>query len=168
MKGPPLEDQDMLGKSESIVHRSRRLSEALFREAQRMPQYRRVLATRERCLQFEAKLKEKATWLNNTLDTKLPDDVVGTVVIRLSRRLAAWEHSPILQRERQKKQVAKRQRRNRGRDLQIVRFYENGESQRRIAMRFRVSRGAVEHVLQRDAPHLLKPRADTTDTSAAG
>jgi DNA invertase Pin-like site-specific DNA recombinase len=119
-----------------------------------MPEYKRVLATRERCRQFEDKLLTIARWLNTDLNmnTKLPDNVVQDVVIRLSSRIAAWEHSPIRQRERQKLQAAARRRRNRGRDYHIVRLHENGESQRHIAEHFGISRNAVRNVLRRDLP----------------
>ena len=133
-----------------------------------MPEFKQVLATRERCRQFEDKLLATAQWINSDLNmnTKLPDDVVEDIVIRLAGRIAAWEHSPIRQRERQELQVAARRRRNRGRDLRIVRLYENGESQRRLAARFGISRSAVRNVLRRDLPR--PPEQSQNDTGAAG
>lgn len=154
-----------LAKAESIVERAREVSKVLFKEAKRMPEYKRVLATRERCIQFDEKLKDKAERINTRLKTKLPDDVLADVAIRLSSKLAMWEHSPIRQRERQKKQVAKRRRNNRGRDLRILRFHEDGLSQRRIAKEVGCSRGAVERVLRW---HYPPPDKKQDDTSAAG
>ena len=138
-----------LGEAESLVGRARLVSGALFKEAKRMPEYKRILATRERCSQFEKKLLKVAQWIDGRLATQLPDDVLKEVVMRLSRRIAIWEHAPSCQRERQKKQVAKRRRGNRGRDQRIVRLHEDGESQRRIAEKLEISRGAVEKVLRR-------------------
>ena len=139
-----------LAKAESIVERARTVSTALFQAARHLPEYKLVLRSRERCLQFEGKLLETAKWINRRLDTELSDDVLKEVVVRLAGRIASWEHSSERQRERQKKQVAKRRRRNKGRDLRIVRYYENGESQRRIADRLGISRNAVRNVLKRD------------------
>ena len=121
-----------------------------------MPEYGRVLATPERNAQFERKLLRRARmidsrWAPNFLPTRWTK-----VVERLANRFAAWEHSPDLQKGRQKKQVLKRQRHNRGRDLQIVRYIENGESQRKVADRLGTTRWVVQHVLKRDAQHLLK------------
>ena len=115
-----------------------------------MPEYKQVLATRERCQQFEDKLLVRAQCIDMRLNTRLPDDVLKDVVIRLAGRITTWDHSPTRQQGRQKLQVAKRRRRNRGRDLRIVRLHENGESQRRIAARLGISRGAVRNVLRRD------------------
>lgn len=148
--------QSSLEKAESLVDRARRVSDVLFKEARWMPEYKRVLATRERCAQFEEKLLRTARMIDSRLGTDLPDDVLIEVVERLANRIAAWEHSPERQRERQKKQVAKRRKKNRWRDLQIVRGIENGESQRRVAARLRTTRWVVQHVLERDAPHLLE------------
>lgn len=151
-----------LEEAESKVRRARKVSDALFQEARRMPEYKRVLATHKHCLQFENKLLKQARWINYWLDTRLSDDVLKEVVVRLGGRIASWEHSPTLQRERQKKQVAARRRRNRGRDLQIRRYHENGESQRRIAKRLNISRGAVERVLRRDLPSTAKNHKNDT------
>ena len=148
-----------LEKAESLVDRARRVSNVLFKEARRMPEYKQVLATRERCMQFEEKLLRTARMIDSRLGTDLPDDVLIEVVERLANRIASWEHSPERQRERQKKQVAKLWEKNRGRDLQIVRGIENGESQRRVAARLDISRGAVQRVLRRPASDdLLKRR----------
>ena len=123
-----------------------------------MPEYRRMLATPKRNAQFESKLLAKAKAINFRLGTNLPDSALRETVRRMANSIAAWEHSPQRQRERQKKQVAARRRKNYSRDLRIVRFYESGESQRSIAARYKISRGAVEHVLLRDAPQLLDQR----------
>ena len=125
-----------------------------------MPEYNRVLGTRERSAQFEAKLLATAKLIDAGLgkDTMLPPDALQLLVTRMANRIAAWEHSPKRQRERQRKQATSRQRGNRGRDLQIVRAIENGDSQRKVAKQWGISRGAVEHVLERDAPHLLNRR----------
>ena len=137
--------------AESTVQRSGALYRSLWAEAKGMTEYRRMLATRERCADFEAKLTRSARFINGRLAPPLPDAVVVKLVARLAGRIATWEHSPIRQRERQAKAAAARRRRNRGRDLQIVRLYESGESQRAIAAQFGVSRGAVRKVLDRDA-----------------
>ena len=154
--------QGTLEEAESTVRRARMVSDALFREARRMPEYKQVLATHKHCLQFENKLLKHARWINYRLDTRLSDDVLKEVVVRLGGRIASWEHSPTLQRERQKKQVAARRRRNLGRDLQIRRYREYGESQRRIAKRLNISRGAVERVLRRDLPSPAKNHKNNT------
>ena len=153
---PPPDVQNSLEEAESLVNRSRLVSNPLFKEVRRMPEYGRVLATRERCAQFERKLLRTARMIDSRLGTKLPADTLDKVVERLANRFAAWEHSHDLQKGRQKKQVLKRQRHNRGRDLQIVRYIENGESQRKVADRLGTTRWVVQHVLKRDAQHLLK------------
>lgn len=153
-----LNDEGTLAQAKSLVRRARKLYKALFQAAKDMPEWGRMLATCERLAQFEAKLLQSAKGLNQSLNTMLPDAVVQEVMHRLAETVAVWEHSPDRQRARQKKQAASRRRKNRGRDLQIVRLYESAESQRRIAARFGISRGAVEHVLLRDAPLLLKRR----------
>ena len=155
-KLPPIDVQNSLEEAESLVNRSRLVSNPLFKEARRMPEYGRVLATRERYAQFERKLLRTARMIDSKLGTKLPADTLDKVVERLANRFAAWEHSHDLQKGRQKKQVLKRQRHNRGRDLQIVRYIENGESQRKVADRLGTTRWVVQHVLKRDAQHLLK------------
>ena len=156
---PDGDGQTSLEEAESLVRRARQVSKALFKAAHRMPEYKRALATRERCAQFEAKLLTTARRIDAGIEgTMLPPDVLQDVVTRLAEKVAAWEHSPDRQRQRQKKQVQGRRRKNRGRDLQIVRAVENGESQRRVAARFGITRGTVENVLRRDAPHLLKRR----------
>ena len=145
-----------LAEAESIVERARTVSTALFQAARHLPEYKRALRTRERWLQFEGKLLETAKWINRRLGTELSDDVLKEVVVRLAGRIASWEHSSERQRERQKKQVASRRRKNRSRDLRIVRHIENGESQRKVAARVGTTRWVVQHVLERDAPNLLK------------
>ena len=150
--------QRPLEEAWSLIHRGRQVSDDLFEQARNMPEYRRVLATRERNAQFESKLLDKAKAINSRLGTDLPDNALIEMVRRMANSIAAWEHSPQRQRERQRKQVQKRRRGTLGRDLQIVRYIEDGESQRRVAARYEISRGAVENVLRRDAPHLLKRR----------
>ena len=146
----PADDvQKPLEEAEDLVRRARLVSDALFKEARRMPEYKQVLATRERCAQFERTLLSMAWLIDFRLDTHLPADVVREVAERLANTIAAWEHSPGRQQERQQKQAASRRRRNRGRDLQIVRIIENGESQRKVAAQFRISRGAVRNVIER-------------------
>ena len=77
----------------------------------------------------------------------------------MAKNIARYEHDPDLQKERQKKQVVKRWKKNRGRDLRIVRLAEDGVSQRAIGKELGdTARGAVENVLLRDAPHLLNRR----------
>ena len=153
---PPADVQNSLEEAESLVNRSRLVSNPLFKEARRMPEYRQVLATRERCAQFERKLLRTARMIDSRLGTKLPADTLDKVVERLANRFAAWEHSHDRQKVRQRMQVLKRRRHNRGRDLQIVRYIENGESQRKVADRLGITRWVVQHVLKRDAQHLLK------------
>ena len=153
---PPADVQNSLEEAESLVNRSRLVSNPLFKEARRMPEYRRVLATRERCAQFERKLLRTARMIDSKLGTKLPADTLDKVVERLANRFAAWEHSHDRQKVRQRMQALKRRRHNRGRDLQIVRYIENGESQRKVADRLGITRWVVQHVLKRDAQHLLK------------
>ena len=153
---PPTAVQNSLEEAESLVNRSRLVSNPLFKEARRMPEYGRVLATRERCAQFERKLLRTARMIDSRLGTKLPADTLDKVVERLANRFAAWEHSPRRQKERQRKQALKRRRHNRGRDLRIVRYIEDGEPQRKVADRLGSTRWVVQHVLQRDAQHLLK------------
>ena len=149
---PPDAAWHSLQDAEDLVHRARMLSDAVFKAARRWPEYKRVLATRERCQQFEDTLQFEAFLIDGRLNTRLPNNVLDVVVVRLANRIAAWEHSPKRQRVRQKLQVTARRRRNRGRDLQIVRYYENGESQRKVAARFGISRNAVRNVLRRDLP----------------
>ena len=153
---PPPDVQNSLEEAESLVNRSRLVSNPLFKEARRMPEYGRVLATRERCAQFERKLLRTARMIDSRLGTKLPADTLDKVVERLANRFAAWEHSHDRQKVRQRMQALKRRRHNRGRDLQIVRYIENGESQRKVADRLGTTRWVVQHVLKRDAQHLLK------------
>ena len=153
----PADDvQKPLEEAEDLVRRARLVSDALFTEARNMPEYKRVLATPVRNAQFKSKLLARAKVINSRLRTGLSNDALTEAVERLANRIAAWEHSPKRQQERQKKQVAARRRRNRGRDLQIVIHIENGESQRRVAARLGTTRWVVQHVLKRDAPHLLK------------
>lgn len=150
--------QKPLEKAEDLLNRGSQVFKALFKEARNWPEYRRVLATPERNALFESKLLAAAKAIDSRLGTNLPDNVLIEVVERMASSIAAWEHSPKRQRERQRKQAQGRRHKNRGRDLHIVRGIENGESQRRVAARFKLSRGAVEHVLLRDAPHLLERR----------
>ena len=152
----PGDVQKPLEEAEDLVRRARLVSDALFKEARNMPEYKRMLATPVRNAQFKSKLLAKAKAINSRLRTGLSNDALTEAVERLANRIAAWEHSPKRQQERQKKQVAARRRRNRGRDLQIVIHIENGESQRRVADRLGTTRGVVENVLRRDAPNLLK------------
>ena len=152
----PGDVQKPLEEAEDLVRRARLVSDALFKEARNMPEYKRVLATPVRNAQFKSKLLAKAKAINSRLRTGLSNDALTEAVERLANRIAAWEHSPKRQQERQKKQVAARRRRNRGRDRLIVIHIENGESQRRVAVRLGTTRGVVENVLRRDAPHLLK------------
>ena len=152
----PGDVQKPLEEAEDLVRRARLVSDALFKEARNMPEYKRMLATPVRNAQFKSKLLAKAKAINSRLRTGLSNDALTEAVERLANRIAAWEHSPKRQQERQKKQVAARRRRNRGRDLQIVIHIENGESQRRVAVRLGTTRGVVENVLRRDAPNLLK------------
>ena len=90
----------------------------------------------------------------------------------MSRRRAQWfprdlpGGRAIRQRERQRKQAASRCRRNRGRDLQIVRLHESGESLASIAARFGMSRSGVRKVLLRDLPP--HDKAAESDTTAVG
>lgn len=140
-----------LEQAESLVTRARQVSEALFKEAYRMPEYKRVLATRDRCAQFEEKLLRTARLIDSRLGTGLPADALNKVVRRLANSVAIWDHSPPRQRVRQRKQVAKRRKKNRGRDLRIVRLHEDGWSQRRIAAEYKISRGAVRNILARAA-----------------
>lgn len=144
--------QSSLEIAESIVARARQVSDELFRQARRWPEYKRVLATRERHEQFEKKLLDTARLIDARFgkDTMLPPDALQKVVTRLANRIAAWDHSPERQKERQRKQAAARRQSNRGRDLGIVRAAENGESQRSIAARLGISRSAVRNVLKRD------------------
>ena len=152
----PGDVQKPLEEAKDLLARARLVSDALFTEARNMPEYKRVLATPVRNAQFKSKLLARAKAINSRLRTGLSNDALTEAVERLANRIAAWEHSPKRQQERQKKQVAARRRRNRGRDLQIVIHIENGESQRRVAARLGTTRGVVENVLRRDAPHLLK------------
>ena len=142
--------QKPLDDATSLLARARLVSDSLFKEARNWPEFGRVLATPERNAQFESKLLARAKKIDSRLGTGLSHNALEEMVERLARRLAAYVHSPDRQRERQCTQARKRRRRNLGRDLQIVRYYENGESQRRIANRFDISRGAVQHVLRRD------------------
>ena len=153
----PADDvQKPLEEAEDLVRRARLVSDALFKEARNMPEYKRVLATPVRNAQFKSKLLAKAKAINSRLRTGLSNDALTEAVERLANRIAAWEHSPKRQQERQKKQVAARRKKTYGRDLQIVYHIENGESQRRVAARLGTTRWVVQHVLKRDAPHLLK------------
>ena len=154
----PDDEQNPLEEAKNLLDRGRQVFKALFKEARNMQEYRRVLATPDRNAQFESKLLAKAKKINSRLGTDLPDNALNETVRRMATSIAAWEHSPKRQKERQKKQAAKRRRQNRGRDMQIVYHIGNGESQRSIAARYELSRGAVEHVLMRDAPHLLDRR----------
>ena len=128
-----------------------------------MTEYRRMLATRERCADFELKLLDRTRMLNRRLDPPLPDHIVATVATRVAGRVAVFEHMPMLQRERQRKAADKRRRRNRGRDLQILRLHEYGESPAAIAAQLNMSRSGVRHVLSRDNP----PPADAPDVSSS-
>ena len=154
----PDDEQNPLEEAKNLLDRGRQVFKALFKEARNMPEYRRMLATPERNAQFESKLLAKAKKINSRLGTDLPDNALKETVRRMATSIAAWQHSPKRQKERQKKQAAKRRRQNYGRDMQIVYHIGNGESQRCIATRYGLSRGAVEHVLMRDAPHLLDRR----------
>lgn len=154
----PDDVQKPLEEAKDLLSQARLVSDDLFEQARNMPEYRRVLATPERNAQFESKLLAEAKKIDARLGTDLPDNVLVEVVDRMANSIAAWEHSPERQTERQKEQAAGRRRKNRGRDLQVVRAIENGESQRRVAARYDISRGAVEHILMRDAPHLLDRR----------
>ena len=84
--------------AESTVQRSGALYRSLWAEAKGMTEYRRMLATRERCADFEAKLTRSARFINGRLAPPLPDAVVVKLVARLAGRIATWEHSPIRQR----------------------------------------------------------------------
>ena len=152
----PGDVQKPLEEAKDLLHRARLVSDLLFKEARNMPEYRRVLATPVRNAQFKSKLLARAKAINSRLRTGLSNDALTEAVERLANRIAAWEHSPKRQQERQKKQVAARRKKTYGRDLQIVHYIENGESQRRVAARLGTTRGVVENVLRRDAPHLLK------------
>ena len=152
----PGDVQKPLEEAKDLLHRARLVSELLFKEARNMPEYKRVLATPVRNAQFKSKLLARAKAINSRLRTGLSNDALTEAVERLANRIAAWEHSPKRQQERQKKQVAARLKKTYGRDLQIVIHIENGESQRRVADRLGTTRGVVENVLRRDASHLLK------------
>ena len=151
---PDDDEIDVLEEAERLVARSRRVSEDLFEAARWMPEYKRVLATRERSEQFKAKLLAEAERIDARIDRdgdgpRLPDEVLEVVVSRLANRIAAWEHSPERQKERQRKQVASRRRKTRGRDLRIIRAAENGDSLRTISLRFKVSKSQVARIVQR-------------------
>ena len=139
------------------------LSAQLFRETKRDVAYRRMLASAERCADFEARLLVHAKRINAGLDEPLPIEVLQTVILRLAGRIATWEHSPLRQRERQGKQAAARRRRNRGRDAQIAYLHWAGESLRAIARQYDMSVGGVRNVLARDLP---KPD-DHSDVSSS-
>jgi DNA-binding NarL/FixJ family response regulator len=145
----PDDEQNSLEEAESLVARSRKVSEALFKEARRMPEYNRVLATRKRSAQFEAKLLATAKRIDARLGTMLPPDALQYLVTRLANRVGSWEHSPERQKVRQRKQVAARRKKTLGRDLQIVRAIENGDSVRKVAKRFNVSKSQVNRIMQR-------------------
>lgn len=155
-----------LADAESVVVRSRKLYKLLFREAKRMAEYRRMQASRERCVEFEAKLLRSARMLNGRLENPLPDRMVATVTGRVAGTIARWEHSPIRQRERGKRSGEKRRRRNRGRDGQIVYLRSCGESLRSIADRVGASVGSVRHVLKREAA--AQRGSDVESDTAAG
>ena len=57
--------QRPLEEAWSLIDRGRQVFKALFKEARNMPEYRRVLATRERCMQFERGLLTKAKAINS-------------------------------------------------------------------------------------------------------
>ncbi|MDD9999429.1 MAG: hypothetical protein OXQ89_16950 [Rhodospirillaceae bacterium] len=169
---PPPEQAELfdlgdLGAAERTVSQARKLHKLLFREAKRMTEYQRMLATRQRSEQFEAKLLRSARMLNSSLDSPLPDRMVATVAGRVAHSIAAWEHAPIRQRERQAKQAAKRRRSNRGRDAQIVYLRECGESERAIAHAFNMSKSGVRHVLQRDAEQRAQQAESVSSVSLA-
>ena len=162
---PPVEDQPppdnvkKLQSAKDLLARARLVSDALFEAARDMPEYRRMIATTERYEQFERKLLDRAKAINTRLETNLTDNELVEVVEGVAKNIAHYQHDPDRQRERQKKQVARRRKKNRGRDLRIVRLAEDGVSQRAIAKELgATSRGAVENVLLRDAPHLLNRR----------
>ena len=163
---PPVEDQPPpdnvkkpLQSAKDLLARARLVSDALFEAARDMPEYRRMIATTERYEQFERKLLDRAKAINTRRETNLTDNELVEVVEGVAKTIARYQHDPDLQRERQKKQVARRRKKNRGRDLRIIRLAEDGVSQRAIAKELgATSRGAVENVLLRDAPHLLDRR----------
>lgn len=111
-----LPKETVLEEAERLVARSRQVSEDLFKAARDMPEYKRVLATRERNEQFKAKLLAEAKRIDARIDRdgdgpRLPDDVLEVVVSRLANRIAAWEHSPKHQKVRQRKPTEKDPRR---------------------------------------------------------
>ena len=124
---------DSLSSAEDRVKRARELSEQLFREVKRTPQYKLVLANKGRMDEFREETLKKAHFINRKLYAPLRDADVEDVTNRLVGRVAEWEHSPARQRARQQKQVEKRRRRTRGRDLRILRLYEEGMSPAKIA-----------------------------------
>ena len=150
----PTED---LTSAKNRVKRSKELWKRLHREAKRMPQYKLVLATRERVAEYRAALLEKAHFINRKLDHPLRDADVEAVTDDVIDRVAIWDHSPERQRQRQEKQAAKRRRKNRARDSRIRRFAENGMSPAKIAKTEGLSRSGVRHVLKRDMPAKAKP-----------
>ena len=143
---------DALSSAEDRVARARALSTRLFKEAKRMPQYKLVLANKGRVAEFRAALLEKAGFINRKLDRPLCAADVAAVTDRLDGRVAVWEHTPERQRRRQQKQAAKRRREKRGRDLWILRKYEDGMSPAKIAKEMDLSRSGVRHILRRDLP----------------
>lgn len=163
--GDDAQPDDELATAESVVERARLLYTLLYREAKRMTEYKRMLATRERCAAFEAKLNREAAMLNHRFAVPLPDRIVTTVAGRVAGTIARFQHHPMLQRERQRKQVVARGRKNRGRDQLIVRLHESGDSNRAIATQVGMSKDGVRKVLLRKLP---KPPAQTrkSDTSA--
>ena len=166
-----------LSAAESLVERTRALYKLVYRAAKRDVAYRRMLATSERCDEFEARLLVQAGWTNARLDAPLPAPMVKIVVIKVARTIARFQHAPIYQRERQAKQAATRRRRNRSRDAQIVYLHSVGESLAAIGRKFPrpngrpMSKSGVRKVLLREAERLEVQRRAVHaehDTSAAG
>ena len=109
---------------QTTVRRARALSDRLFREAKRFPEYKQALATKESHDAFNVRLHRISSYINAASSEPLPDGQLREVVRRIANRVATWEHSPEKQRARQAKQAASRRRKNRGRDLQILRLSE--------------------------------------------
>ena len=143
---------DTLAAASDRVARSRDLSDRLFKEAKRMPQYQLVLANKARVAEFRKLLLRKAHFINLKLDPSLCAADVEDVTNNLVDRVAVWDHSPERQRSRQRKQAAARRKKNRGRDWRILRLFENGMSPARIAKEVGMKRSGVRHVLARDMP----------------
>ena len=151
-----------LGAAKSVVARAKVLSGRVFKEAKRLPPYKGQLATRERLAEFAEQVLEVAILENKKLSKPLEAPQVREVATGVCAAVARYEHSRERQQMRQALQVAARRKKNRGRDLQIVRMRENGLSLRAISENVGASVGAVRKVLDR----ARRAASNTSDTAA--